>query len=196
MPSTIDICNIALNKIGEDLVSEVSTSASTEAGKKCALLFDHARRMTLYAAQPRWAMAQADLAALSTVPNDEWSYAHQVPAGTIRVLKVANTSSRANSSEIAFEMFGDNALCSEEEDVTILYIKDVQNTGYWDPYFIEALALRLAADLAAGLADKRLMVPGLLREFREVVYQAGAMSYNQSRVDADYGNSWLESRSL
>lgn len=88
---------------------------------------------------------RATLAQLSEVPDFEYLYQYQLPPDCLRVYELYNTTAD-------YVIEGDKLLTNDEE-VNLKYIADIEDTNLFNPNFIDSLSLKMAAELAIALAN-------------------------------------------
>ena len=191
MASEVQICNLALLKFGSVTIN--SLTDSTPEAQACNVYYSLMRDQMLYAHTWNFAMARADISAeLSATPAFQWDYAYQLPVDCLRVVELYG-------SDDTWEIEGNNLLTDLDEEIYIRYINKITTTGDFSPAFVNCLATRLAAELAAKIkGDKRLRLE-LLNELENVLlpeaYRLNAIEGNRPRhkdeQSIDNGNySW------
>lgn len=141
--SDVGICNSALYKVGAYQIS--SLSDNTRASNTCAALYPILRDEVMRASPWRFALAQVVLSTPSaSVPAFGYNTAYDIPSNILRVYEV-------NSNQ--WTEVGNQILCDIPTGINVLAI--VQNTDptSWDAQFAEALAWRLASEIALSLVQ-------------------------------------------
>jgi hypothetical protein len=163
--SPVDICNIALLRLGTKKIVSFSDTADSNA-QKCASLYDPCRRTVLR--EFPWNFASQTVSAV--LANDEisipnWDYAYTYPANCNLLKSVFNDyTNRINKITEVYEiqkspLTGDSSKiivtnCAPPAYVNFSY--DVTDTTLFDDYFTSALAWRVAYELAPVItADKQ-----------------------------------------
>lgn len=162
MASVVQICNLALLKFGDISISQIDTP-TTEAERACKVLYPLLRD-ELVAAHPwNFAMKRADISALLTItPAFGFDYAYTLPTDCLRVWEFYG------KDDAEWVVENGLFLTNEEEEIYIRYISQVTEAGRFPPSFVECLATRLGAELAAKIADDRQMRQQLLQELFQV----------------------------
>lgn len=161
MASAVEICNLALMKFGNITISSI-TAPTTKEERACAVFYP-LMRDELIASHPwNFAMTRADISAsVATAPAFGFDYAYTLPVNCLRVWECTNYDGTwvVESREL---------LTDAEEEIYIRYLRQVTETGYFPPAFVNCLATRLAAELAVKLADDKSLRQALLQELYQV----------------------------
>jgi hypothetical protein len=209
--SPVDICNKALLRVGHrQLLGDLSEN--TAEAQACNALYDMALDEVLAAAPWRWAMQHATLALLSGVTRTNWAYAYALPADclTPRYLVPAGLTpptlpplgpwtfpsnswvdggpSLALGVRVPFEMgydatFG-RILVSNAEAAELVYTARVTAVPYFPPLFTDALAWKLASDLALSLPVKPQVGLAMAQQYERALSAAVVSDANQGQANA------------
>lgn len=162
-PTVLDICNIALSKLGEPALLSLDANGSP-ASRMCYLHYHPVRREVLAAA--RWSFAQK-LVTLTSSENDDrgrHSLPHTLPQDCLRVLAVNSPG---------WSLRGRSIFCPQQE-IRVLYLADVEDTALFEPLFTEALATRLACKLCVPLLSSVTARKALTDEYNHIVLPQAA----------------------
>ena len=119
-------------------------------------------------------------------PPYPWDYQFDLPSDLLRI-------NRTYDSDIYYEI--DNGLLKTDEDsVAINYVKQVTDPSDFDPMFVEALVLSLAAKLCMPLLHDKAMKDRLEAELPRVLARARMVNLTESKPDLA-PQTWSESRS-
>lgn len=185
--SSVEICNSALVKIGATRIT--SLSDTSKAAIACNDQYDRLRKEVLRAHPWNFAVAYVSLAPTANTPVwDKWEVEFLLPSDVLRILETDLPDGCA--WEVGYNVDGDKVLFTNDTSVKIKYIKDVTNTTRFDPSFEEALAFRLAADLAYHLVQSQTVQQSMFRYYKEAV--ATAMSFDAQEMSAQQveANAW------
>jgi hypothetical protein len=154
------LCNIALLRVGERQTID-SLEETTEAARSCKALYAPARDACL--AELWWTFAtQRAVLAETTEERDGWTYAYAMPSDCLAPRYVyagirnpapevrIRFASELNDAGDGFLILGD----FEAADCPLIYTARIENVTLFPPVFVDALAWRLASDLALGLTVK------------------------------------------
>jgi len=169
----LDIINLALLRIGESPIQsldEGSTAANT-----AKLLYDNSRLAILRDFDWNFAMKTIPQASVeSDVPG---CYAFIVPADCLRVVEVFQSEGSQRSSTW-FRVYG-KKIYTHEYVPYIKYVRDEENTDYFDSKFTEALTYKLAGELAMSVKQSESLMASMLNAFQNVVATAAAESQGE-----------------
>lgn len=160
------ICNLALSRIGVTNTID-SIDEDTAEARACKALYEHVRE-TLLASHP-WSFAtrRADLALLSDDSADTstvggWGFTYSLPANCVQVLRVwGGDRIPTNSTKVPFTLEYDatsgrvlrtDIEATDTNPVQVEYVYAIDNPALLPPWFRDAFAWALAADLAMALS--------------------------------------------
>jgi len=145
MASDVQICNLALSKIGE--ASIISLTEDSEPGRQCNLLFAPIRDSVLRAFPWNFATRRVALAQTTNTPVFGFSFEYSLPADYLKVIEMD-----PSADSIKFQVeYG--FLLTDEQSVSIRYISQITDPNKFDSMFVEVLSARLAAELCVPLTD-------------------------------------------
>lgn len=190
MASQVGIVNSALIKLGADTITAMGEN-SKEA-RRANAQWDKLRQEVLRGHPWNFAKGRAALAALAEDPAFGWGKQFQLPADCLRALYLDDGEGRP--LDVAWEIEGRKLLTNEAE-ANLAYIRDVTDTGAFDAYFSEALALRLAADLAYDMSGTRTMMESMMTLYRDHLRMARLIDAQESNNQAALrAETWLNAR--
>jgi len=141
--SDVSICNSALLKVGAEEIS--SLSDDTRASNTCQALYPILRDEVMRAVPWRFALRQSIFATPSlTPPPFGYTAAYDIPSDVLRVWKVET----GQWTEV-----GNQILCDKTDGINVLAIFQNVDPTSWDAQFAEALAWRLASQIALALVQ-------------------------------------------
>ena len=163
MASVVQLCNMALSHIGSDArVASISPpDGSVEAGH-CATFYDTARTELLEPGSWAFSLARAALAEV-TNSSTAWAYAYALPSNCLRPLRIVTPGTQVtvftqdtvtiepnDHGSTAFDIEG-TTLRTNEPAATLLYVRDVTDSGQFTPSFTSALSYLLASYVAGPI---------------------------------------------
>lgn len=184
MVSVVSVCNRALSKIGDE-IQIASLDDSSKPARYCKILYPEVRDMVLRSYLWRFALKRYLLAPLCEKPLFDWIYLYAVPADCLRVWRAAG--------DVAYQVEGKRILCNENP-FAFTGVSRVENPDDFDSFFVEALALKLAGELAVPLAASVSLKSELAKEYADVVRQARTLSAMEGAQETFTPLGWLESR--
>lgn len=190
--SAIDICNLALVRLGQAPIQAFPPAENSEEARKCAYLYDRIRRTALRAHPWNFATTTAVLAQLTTAEAG-WDYRYQIPADCLRGLHIVNASEPGDDT-IPYELRAGGVLVTNEPNAQFRYIVDVTDATYFDEQFIEAFSYRLAADLAMPLTGKAEYANAMTGLFNTTIRAAMTSDAKERRRSERIGKSFVDAR--
>ena len=190
--SIVQICNLALMKFGTTAITALTDE--TKEARACNVFYPLMRNELLYSHPWNFAMTRADISAqVAPAPPFGFAYAYTLPTDCLRVWGL--------NSDGEYAIEGGELLTNQDSDIHIQYIRLVEESGRFTPAFVNCLATRLAAELAAKLADDKSLRVALLEELYKIAlpaaYSLNAIEGNRPRhkdeQSLDKGNfSWAK----
>lgn len=186
MASQTAICNQALNQVGHETVTAVDST--TDQGRTLLAAWSIALDALLSAHAWGFATKRVDLQQLAATPVFGYDHAYQVPSDCIRVLVV--------EPDTKYALEGSQIL-SDEDELSLLYVRRVTETGLFSPLFTVALADAIAARICfklEGSASKRKMLEELAAmSLQRAVFMDAKEAWHDPGPD-DSVDSWLTAR--
>ena len=200
MPSSIvDICNAALGKLGQD----ITIAAMTEATKH-ARAFNRcfARVRDYVLADYEWPFA-TKFVAMSPDAQEAigWSYRYAYPADCLNALAVcteqgARLAARSTGFGVPCDdrfvlpradyavVHGEQStgIATDLEDAYLIYVARIEDVARFPPLFVEALACRLAIEVAPVIASEigLKLGPALEQKYIAAKSKAAAHANNEA----------------
>lgn len=162
--SALDICNIALSKLGESPIPALDANGCP-AARMCYMHYHPVRREVLCAC--RWSFAKKETVLTSSADADDsglHSLPHTLPQDCLRVLAVNSPN---------WTLRGRSVFCNQPV-IRLSYIADEEDTTLFEPLFVEALATRLASKLCIPLLSSTTARKALTDEYNHMVLPQAA----------------------
>lgn len=162
MASKVDICNLALTKLGASRINSLDDD-SVEA-RACKAIYDDVADEVMAIGPWQAVKSRAALAQLSDTPAFGWAYQYSLPTDPFCLAVVSINEDKAGS--IPFEIEG-NLLLTDEATVSIKYLKRITDTQAYDIYLKQAIVERLMADLAYPITGQQALSEKLMSYFEQ-----------------------------
>lgn len=196
MTSQVEICNLSLSHVGAYRIQ--SLTESTKEARQCNLLFSYARDSAL--SDHDWTFARKTIS-LALLPETygNWAYAYQYPSDCITPRKLFNEAAAEGVSKLEYEI-GTNAdlsskvIMTDKEDAMLVYTARVVDPTMFDTAFIEALAWKLAGDLAIPIKGKVQLKQLFTQQYVAVVERAKAINAQSEEKQPDNVNTFVNAR--
>lgn len=166
--SAVQICNMALARIGVSATMSSLTESSNEA-RMCSLFYEHCRDQALQTFPWKFARATVALQDIGTPPPG-WAYRYRYPNDCLKALRLVyedgnilnistslyGTTTTINA-KIGYDVVEDTAnagraLVANESGLYLEYTKRVEDPTVFDPMFTSALAWLVASEIATPLS--------------------------------------------
>lgn len=198
--SEIEICNLALVRIGVSAFIETLQDPSAEAAA-CKLLYPTSRDAVLESYAWGFARKVAPLALLSGVERTPWLYAYALPADCLLPREIwPGARNQRVDGRIPFESqalpgLDGMALFTDKEEAELIYTARVVQPGLFSALFSSVLAWRLASELASALPGKRDLRADALTAYYAELSTAAAVDSSSERVDPQPESEMIAARS-
>lgn len=171
--SPVQICNMALGKIGISMFIADLAERSNEA-RTCRVFYDAARDRTLEEAPWKFAERAAELQQVSGVKGP-WLYRYRYPNDALVARFVVEEGMAFDGPGVSFQVMedevnGGKVILTNSESAVLIYTARITNTKMFSALFDDAFSWALAADIASPLSA----APGMAQSAR----QAYALALN------------------
>jgi hypothetical protein len=212
MATSTDICNIALARLNIGPIQ--SLDEVSDVAKTCKRIYDHIREAILRERQ--WSFAiKTEYLALSTDDSTRYAYVYTYPTDCLRAIRIVVPTQGVvqgfppaapiyspepiSNKTINFEIMSNSTLngrliMTDQVDAELLYLGDVENVNAFDPMFREALAWRMAADLAIPLLGKPEVQQAYMQSYIATMSAASTVDANESSLPTHQSNAFLDAR--
>tara|TARA_R110002020_G_scaffold85121_4_gene210273 strand:- start:1186 stop:1740 length:555 start_codon:yes stop_codon:yes gene_type:complete len=180
--SIVDIANKALTYLGADAITNVSDD--TVEGRSINRIFEQSRDYCLRDHPWNFALIRVALAADTTSPVWEYTNSFSWPSDCLRIIEVDTTE------EWAVE--GRRIVSDAAAPLNILYISQVTDVALYDAKFVEAYAMRLAADVAYELTASQTVVAAAENKYLSLIQEARLVDAQESSSTTE--DTWLAAR--
>lgn len=187
MVADTDICNLALDHIGIDIVDDIAT-ATPPGAVRVRRHYDHVLKVCLRKGNWGFATKRVALAQVLPAPVNEYTYAYNLPADYI---KMQRTWPREMDYKIE-----SGRLLTDEGTVTIKYTSDevLTDPAKMDPLFVDYFSFELALrSMPKASASSDLYAQ--VRDGRNEAFKNAAAIMSQEDPDEPMIESqWITSR--
>lgn len=196
--STVSICNQALGWLGADTIT--SLTDPTREAQLCNDNFDELRDAVLL--EREWTFAVRRLVLTPLVASPAYGYENQflLPTDVLRALNIptslgtfgglpflaggAGADADQGLEDWRVENTVDgNVIVANVERIRVRVIWRVVNEKLWSPMFTQALAARIAADLAMPLVNSRILQKDMWSLYEAKLTKAGTMDGMQGKTE-------------
>ena len=182
----ITISNMALSHIGVANIDRMDEAS--EPARLCKQFFDMARRITLRRFPWPFATRREMLALLVTEPGD-YRYAYRYPKDCVAIRKLFDEKYRGVPEYQRYKILSDKegrVIYTNVENCVCEYTADVKDCDLFDDGFVEALAWKLAAEIAFKLTGNANIQNNCLQAYNAY--------FDEGSVDAENEQNEMDPR--
>lgn len=186
--------NRALSKLGDMRIS--SLDDEVKAAAVAASMFEIVRDSEISAHSWNFAKARVRLPAEAEKPAFGWARQYLLPADCLRVLEAGPWPAPVFEGLIggdtrSFVLEGGRILTNEGPTLNLLYLKRVTEADLFPAAFVEALAARLAVEMAESLTGSNSKRELAWKEYEKALQQARRLNAIGLPPLALQDDSWL-----
>lgn len=187
--SSTAICNSALIKIGLDRISALSDDV--QRAIYCNEQYAKLRDEVLFSHPWNFAVTMATFSATVNTPIFDYSTEYTIPSDCLRILDIYGEP----EWEVGLNAAGTaKVLLANRTSAKVRYIAQVTDTTLFTPAFDEALAARIAADLAYGLVQSISLQDQMFKVYQQLLSQARSFDAQEKSAREVKSDDWLNSR--
>ena len=187
--SVVSICNRALDTLGADPIT--SLEDTSKAGRLCSRNYVISRDAVLRAYPWNCAMARASLAALTETPAFGFAYYYQLPTDFLRLWRLQDD----DEGVVKWRIEGRRIATDQAAPLLIVYAQVVEDPAQFDALLVDALAARLAADIAYSLVGSQQAQAAAWDVYRAKLTEARQIDAQEQGVPDEFSApDWIESR--
>lgn len=168
------ICNLALAKIGD--LSILSLDDLSPEARFSKLFYAPTRDELLRTNNWNWATSHSKLSPVTPSPLYDWDYAFGLPTDFNRLLTF--NSFPASSANDPYQIVGQQ-LYTDVSEAVISYVRNVEDANQFDPLFVDALVMRLAAKLARPLSGSLEIEKSMNQQYEKSLAEARRIDSGQ-----------------
>ncbi len=198
MASQVDIANRALTKLGAARI--ISFADDNKQARAIFSMFEIVRDAELRSHIWSFSVKRASLAALVSTPDWGFQTEFPVPSDCLRILMVNDVyngpslEDYRNQPVAEYSLEGNKILTNFPAPLKIRYVSRVFDTTQWDSMFVEAMACRLAMELAEDLTQSNTKRELAQSEYVSALRNAIRSNALEQPAQDLPDNSWLLGR--
>lgn len=192
------LCNLALVRIGQRGLIDSLTENTIEA-QVAGAVYESARDAVLEAFWWPFATERSELALVVDGERDGWEYAYAVPSPCVAPRYIwSGVRNPAREARIPFAIEHDavfgRVLLTDQEDAQLIFTARVDVVALFPPLFVQALAWKLAAELALGLSVKPQVGMVMEQKYEAAVAVAAAVAFRDQQDDVPLAAESIRAR--
>ena len=189
MSSDIEICNLALSRVAVTQAIASFTERSKEA-EQCRVFYSHLRELVLQ--EFPWPFAES-IVALADLGNPApgWAFRYRYPADCLKIRNIVQPGFRralSSDMEIPYQIgydAGGRVIHTDQPEAVCRFTFKVEDSTFFDALFVEALAWRLAMDLALPLTSKPDLQQFAAQQYQMALTLAEGSAFQESQSDPE-----------
>ena len=176
MSTQLEICNIALSYVGATPIADLSET-STEA-QWCNTNYEPLKLAVL--AERTWSFAETVTEVTSPTPGTT-GFLYAIPANTVRVYRCYDQINPKRQAR--WQRQGSSILTDYDGSLWMVRTDGATLEADFPPMFVQALAGRLAMDMAIPIARSQSMLGGLVTMYEQKISAAAAADGSEGRSE-------------
>lgn len=185
MPSVVDVCNLALDRVGHEAIT--SLSDGNKAANLCTRLWPIARDSMLREHPWNFAVSRAITAPSASSPDFGFTYQHPLPSDSLRLLEVDGMTS------LEYQLEGDSIL-TDDDTLYIRYIASITDPNKYDTIFVDLVSAYLAFLLVEPLTQSNTKKSALWNEYQQILSRAKKADAMENPTVALQEDDWITAR--
>jgi hypothetical protein len=210
----VDICNMALRHIGQKPITTLSDD--TENARLCNQFFNTCRDAVLRGVSWNFATIVDSLVQLPNESVTGWSYVYSIPATCLYIRKVycddtcvfqqpifpttpnfltPTTNPRPQPYKVVYDSnISAMVIVANIQPAYIEYTARIIDPSFYDPLFIEALAYKLASQLASPLCGDPEEAKEMVQYYLAAISEAARQNGNENGVPRSDASAYMDVR--
>lgn len=189
--SELEVMNRALDFLREAPIT--SADENRHPAKWMKRNFKAVRNQVMTTHIWKFCMERATLTPDATAPAFEWTYRYLKPADCLRVLPL-RVGGRLNGVLIPHIIEGDYILTNAPPPLYIRYVKLIDTVAKWPPLFVNAVAAKLAEELAPSLTGKQSAAEAMSVKFQQTLSLAASVDSAEGTHAEQYATDYDAAR--
>jgi hypothetical protein len=187
MTSIVGICRIALDQLGEYAITDLADA--TKQARLCDRNYPVMRDAVLRAHVWNCALVRTTLPALSETPAFGFQYQYQLPSDCLRLLPLTSDGELGTSS-IMHRVEGRKIVTDEPAPLKVMYIRRLTDPSEMDSLLVDAIAARLAWQIAYNLTGSRTMAADARQVYFDKIGEARMIDGLEGTADQQEPSTW------
>jgi hypothetical protein len=199
MSSDVEICNIALSRVAHTQPI-ASLTEKSKAAELCRMFYGPMRELVLQAFPWPFAGSIVALADIGT-PAPGWAYRYRYPADCLKVRNIVQPGTRralTSDLEIPYQIgydAGGRVIHTDQPGAVCRFTFKVEDSTFFDPQFADALAWRVAMELALPLSSKPDLQQFANQSYQMAMTLAEGSAFEESQDDPEPESEFITVRS-
>lgn len=190
MASVVDICNMALDSVGQASIMSAFPPDNSAQARACNRRYESVRDAVLRAHLWNCATTRVQLTKLANDPAWGFTNQFQIPADFIRYISL-------DALDVPFRIEGGadgRVLLSDDADVNLRYIFRLTNVPQMDDLLIECIAARLASEIAYKLTSDKRLARDMYAAYLDKLNEARYADSLEAPIETMENREWVDAR--
>jgi len=192
MASVTSICNQALSRLGAPNI--INIDDDTESARLCKSVYDNLLDTVLEEHQWSFAIGRHELPIAPGGGNPgQFANKFLIPVDVMNIIRASSNPDDRHANTTAWRVEGEYIV----SDAGTMYIKTVDriiDPNAYTPMFRQALAIRIAAELAWAITQSASVADGLLQEYARLMSLAAQKDGQQGTTERIRSSRYIYSR--
>ena len=190
MPSVVDLCNKALDKLGQGPIT--SLEDNTKSARLCSRNWPMVRDAVLRAHPWNFAITRDVLAPVDLTPTEaakQWGFSSKFafPTDLLRLVEVRDLSTSEYQVEGRYILANASALY-------IRYVQREEDPNKYDSQFVDAAAAYLAFEMCESITQSNTKKNGLWEEYKDRLMDAKGIDGQENPSAVFEEDEWIAVR--
>lgn len=185
MASVIDVCNRALDKLGQSPIT--SLTDGNKAANLCDRTWPVVRDRLLRSYAWNFAIGRAITAPDTESPAWGFDYQHSLPSDCLKFIEVLDHSTTE------YEIEGGKIL-TDSDTLRIRYVRKITDPNEFDAMFLSLASALMAVEMCESLTQSNTKKNLLMQEFTDAARQTRSVDAMENPVQQLMEDSWIEAR--
>lgn len=191
MTSIVGICRMALDLLGDYAITDLSDA--TKQARLCDRNYPVMRDAVLRAHPWNCAITRASLPAMTDTPAFGWSYQYQLPSDCLRILPLT-ADGEFGAHSVSHVVEGKRLLTNEPAPLKVRYVRRMTDSADFDPLLVDAIAARLAWQIAYNLTGSRSSAADARQVYMDKMSEARMIDGLEGTYEEQEPSGWLDAR--
>jgi len=187
MASQVEICNLALAKLGH-MPFIVNIGENSKAANLFSVFWEPVRDSLLREYLWKFARKREVLAPLVTEPEFDGGNYFQLPSDCLRVIGPGDTYKMSYGRWFVEQ----DKIVADTDTFNLVYIRKVTDTALFDPCFVQAMAAKLAYEIAMPLAQSQSLKDQMMQEYKTAVIKAAFVGATEQDSDKFLAETFIQ----
>lgn len=179
MKTKIDICNLALARLGDKQSIEDIDNPTNQLEMTLSRWYDISRRSALRTMMPSFARARKKWILSNFKPAFGYTYAYKCPNDCLKVIGIGEADNPDNNYVVEGGYILTNS--DYKGELPVRYIKDVEDVALFDDLFVELFSLLLAFNIAPEVTENANIITYLSNTIKTKTAEALAVAGQENK---------------